>query len=126
MESDFQIFQIPDPRKSVLGPGVVFGNFCRPKIIALFTILSIFYNFWKMFHKTCSYEPSRQYGISPFSKVPYLIVSNLRNQSTIYIMTTFLQCFEFPPKSVLLHFGTSRARLEKCMMHSARKFREQI
>ena len=27
--------------------------------------------------------------------------------------------FEFLPKSVLLHLGTSRARLEKCMIHSA-------
>ena len=27
MESDFQIFQIPDPRKSVFGPGDVFVCF---------------------------------------------------------------------------------------------------
>ena len=34
-------------------------------------------------------------------------------------MTHFYNVFEFPPKSVLLHFGTSRARLEKCMIHYA-------
>ena len=32
VEYDFQIFQIPDPRKSVLGPGDVFGRFLCPKI----------------------------------------------------------------------------------------------
>ena len=31
LESDFQHFQIPDPRKSVLGPGDVFGTFVCPK-----------------------------------------------------------------------------------------------
>ena len=31
-EPGFQIFQIPDPRKSVLGPGDVFGSFFDPKI----------------------------------------------------------------------------------------------
>ena len=31
----------------------------------------------------------------------------------------FYSVFEFSPKSFLLHFGTSRARLEKCMIHSA-------
>ena len=34
------------------------------KIIDLFTVLTIFYEFSPMLHKSFSYEPSRQYGIS--------------------------------------------------------------
>ena len=68
LEPYFQIFQIPDPRKSVFWPGDVFGFFYVQKIISLFTVLRMLYKFWKMFHKSFSYEPSRQYGISPFFK----------------------------------------------------------
>ena len=32
LESGFHIFQIPDPRKSILGPGDVFACFACPKI----------------------------------------------------------------------------------------------
>ena len=67
LEPDFQIFQIPGPVKSVLGPGDVFGTFFVQKFIDVFTVLQILYKFWKMFHKSVSYEPSRQYGISRFS-----------------------------------------------------------
>ena len=69
LEPDFQIFQIPGPRKSVFG---AWGRFWTvlgcPKIIDLFTVLQILYKFWKMLHKSVSYEPSCQYGISPFLK----------------------------------------------------------
>ena len=69
LEPDFQNIHIPGPRKSVLGPGDVFGRFWGcPKIIDLFTVLQFLYKFWKMFHKSFSYGPSRQYGISRFLK----------------------------------------------------------
>ena len=48
-----------------------------------------------------------QWGGVHFQKVQYLIVFNLKSQRHIWFMTAFLQCFEFSPKSVLLHFGTS-------------------
>ena len=41
-------------------------------------------------------------------------------------MTAFYIVFEFPPKSVLRYFGTSRARLEKRMIHSAQKIYGQL
>ena len=68
LEPDFQISQIPDPRKSVFWPGDVFGTFVCPKIINLFTILQILYKFALMLHESFSYEPSHQYGISHCSK----------------------------------------------------------
>ena len=39
LESDFQLFQIPDPRKSVFGPGDVFACFLSPIFTDLFTVL---------------------------------------------------------------------------------------
>ena len=57
-----------------------------------------------------------------FQKVQYLIVFNLKSESPILIMTAFYSVFEFYPKSVLLHLGTSRARLEKRHSHSAQFF----
>ena len=69
LEPGFQIFQIIDPRKYVFWPGDLFARFVvAQKIIDLFTVLQTLYKFWKMFHKSFSYEPSRQYGISLFSK----------------------------------------------------------
>ena len=74
----FKIFKIiiwfsdfPDSRPKKIG-FFAWGRFLLvfwvQKIINLFTVLQILYKFWKMFHKSFSYEPSRQYGISPFSK----------------------------------------------------------
>ena len=39
-----------------------------PKPIGLFTIRKKFHKLSPMFHKSFSYEPSHQYGISPFPK----------------------------------------------------------
>ena len=50
------------------GLGTFLHVFCVQKIIDLFTALQILYKFSTIFHKSFSYEPSRQYGISPFSK----------------------------------------------------------
>ena len=36
----------------------------------------------------------------------------------------FYSVFEFPPKSVFHYFGLSWARLEKCIVQSAKKFKE--
>ena len=36
MEYDFRIFQIPDPIKSVLGPGDVFCSFCWEHLFYIF------------------------------------------------------------------------------------------
>ena len=41
-------------------------------------------------------------------------------------MTAFYSVSEFSPKSVLLQFGTSRARLKKRLTHSAQKIREHF
>ena len=68
LEPYFQIFQIPDPRRSVFWPGDVFGSFFGPEIINLFTILQILYKFDLMLHESFSYEPSSRYGINLFSK----------------------------------------------------------
>ena len=40
-------------------------------------------------------------------------------RATFRLWLHLYSVFEFPPKSVLLHLGTSWARLEKCMIHSA-------
>ena len=57
------------PKKTVfLAWGPFYTFFFVQKIIDLFTVLQILYKFWKMFHNISSYEPSRQYDISPFSK----------------------------------------------------------
>ena len=69
LEPGFQIFQIPDPIKSVLGPVDVFCRFLYvQKIIDLFTVFKISYKFALILFISFSYEPSRQYGTSPFSK----------------------------------------------------------
>ena len=58
-----------------------------------------------------------------FRSVQYLIVFNLKSQSHIQFRTAFVQCCG---KWFLLKLGTSWARLEKCMTHSAQKVNEQI
>ena len=63
-----KIFIFQGPENRFWGPGTFLDVFGGPKIIDLFTVLQILYKFWKMFHTSFSYEPSRQYGISPFSK----------------------------------------------------------
>ena len=45
VEPYFQIFQIPDPRKSVFWPGDVFAGFQVQKIIDVLTIWTIFCKF---------------------------------------------------------------------------------
>ena len=44
-EPGFQIFQIPDPKKSVLWPGDVFGTFLCPKKHQFVYSFLIFYKF---------------------------------------------------------------------------------
>ena len=65
----FELFELLDAQNMCFG---AWGRFCMffyvQEFIDLFTVLAIFYKFWKMLHKSFSYEPSRQYGISPFSK----------------------------------------------------------
>ena len=68
LEPGFQIFQITDPRKSVSWPGYVFGSFVGPQIYRFVYHIADFYKFSPMLHNSFSYEPSRQYGISPFFK----------------------------------------------------------
>ena len=64
--SRFSRFQTQENR--FFGLGTFLHVFFVQKNIDLFTALQILYKFWKMFHKSVSYEPSRQYGTSPFSK----------------------------------------------------------
>ena len=60
-----------DPRPNKIGFGAC-GRFLTflhvQKIIDLFTILEIFYKFALILFISSSYEPSRQYGTSPFLK----------------------------------------------------------
>ena len=64
----FRFFRFQSQENRFFGLGTFLALFYFQKFINLFTVLQIFYKFWKMFHKSLSYEPSRQYGISPFSK----------------------------------------------------------
>ena len=63
-----ELFELVDAQKIGFG---AWGRFCMffyvQEFIDLFTVLQISYKFWKMLHKSCSYEPSRQYGINLFS-----------------------------------------------------------
>ncbi len=43
-----------------------------------------------------------------------------------WLWLRFYSVFEFSPKSVLLYFGTTWARLEKCMIHYAHFFWEHL
>ena len=63
-----RFFRFQTQENRFLGLGTFLAFLHVQKIIDLFTRLAIFYKFWKMFHKSCSYEPSRQYGINPFFK----------------------------------------------------------
>ena len=64
LESDFQIFQIPDPKNRFWGLGTFLALLYVQKIIDLFTILYFFYKFALILFVSFSCEPSRQYGIS--------------------------------------------------------------
>ena len=68
LDFDFQILQIPDPIKSVFGSWDVFVCFVVQQITDLFTILKMFHKLVLLLCISFSYEPSRQYGISPFLK----------------------------------------------------------
>ena len=68
LEPYFLISQIPDPRKSVLGPGDVFACFPGPTIYRFVYHVDNFYEFSPVLHKSSSYAPFLQYGISPFLK----------------------------------------------------------
>ena len=65
----FELFELLDAQKIGFG---AWGRFCMffyvQEFTDLFTVFAIFYKFWKMLHNSFSYEPSRQYGISPFLK----------------------------------------------------------
>ena len=68
-ETWFPDFSDSRPKKiGFWGLGTFLHVFWVQKIIDLFTIWRFFYKFWKMSHKSFSYEPSRQYGINPFLK----------------------------------------------------------
>ena len=62
----FQIFQITVSKKGFWGLWTFFDGLACPKIIDLFTIFTIFYKFALILFISFSYEPSRQYGTSPF------------------------------------------------------------
>ena len=68
LEPVFQNIHIPGPRKSVLGSGDVFGTFSCPKIIDLFTIWKIFYEFGLIRGISWSYRCYLKYGITTFLK----------------------------------------------------------
>ena len=69
----FRFFRFQTQENRFWGLGTFFARFfVVEKIINLFTVLQILYKSWKMFYKRFSYEPSRQYGISPFSKTCYM------------------------------------------------------
>ena len=73
----FTGFSDSRPRKiGVWGPGTFLRVFYVQKFIVLFTTLTIFYKFSPMLHKSFSYEPSRQYGTSPFLKT---VIKNRNN-----------------------------------------------
>ena len=119
MESYFQIFQIPDSRKSVFGPGDVFTCFHVHKFTDLFTILQMFYNFSPMFHKSFSYEPSRQYGISLqyeqdgelMTILPNMLCAELRSAGVA--IDQELQPAEKPVTRKILSFDSGSAELEE-------------
>ena len=68
-KSLFELFELLDAQKIGFGAWGRFSiSFYVQEFIDLFTVFAIFYKFWKMLHNSFSYEPSRQYGISPFSK----------------------------------------------------------
>ena len=70
LEPDFQNIHIPGPRKSVLGPGDVFGSVLGcPKIIDLFTILKKIHEFGLIRDISWSYRCYLQYGIITFLKI---------------------------------------------------------
>ena len=103
---DFQKFQkyiiwfsdFSDSRPKKIGcgcPGTFLAFFYVQKINDLFTIFAISHKFWKMFHKSFSYEPSRQYGISPFSKTiikKKLIVTGVSGKSGLFLLNCLLNC----------------------------------
>ncbi len=64
----FRFFRFQTQENRFWGLGTFLAAFYVQYFTELFTILTIFYKFSPMFHKSFSYEPSRQYGISPFSK----------------------------------------------------------
>ena len=63
----FELFGFLDAQKNGFGArGRFWDVFDVQKIIDLFTMLTIFYKFALILLISCSYEPSRQYGPSPF------------------------------------------------------------
>ena len=88
LEPYFQIFRFLTQENRFFGPGTFLALFHVQKIIDLFTILQILYKFALMLHESFSYEPSRQYGTSPFSKTIFkifdLIVTGVSGKSGIF------------------------------------------
>ena len=67
-EPGFQIFKIQYQKIGFGASGRFLAFSHVQKIIDLFTILQIFYTFALILFISFSYETSRQYGTSPFSK----------------------------------------------------------
>ena len=64
----FRIFRFQTQENRFWGLGTFLHVFQVQQITDVFTILAIFYNVGPMLHESFSYEPSRQYGTSPFLK----------------------------------------------------------
>ena len=68
LEPGFQIFRFQTPKNVFWGLWTFWDVLYVQQFIDLFTILGFFYKFALILFISCSYEPSRQYGTSPFFK----------------------------------------------------------
>ena len=64
----FRFFRFQTQENRFWGLGTFLAVFVVQIFTDLFTEWTIFYKFSPMLHNSFSYEPSRQYGTSPFSK----------------------------------------------------------
>ena len=91
-----------DSRPKKIGFGA-WGRFCLFLFVCnftdLFTVWTIFYKFSPMLHKSFSYEPSLQYGISPFKKTiinksKYSICKIGIGKIRIFLLNCLLNCLD--------------------------------